>query len=158
MTATLKENVKYSALNQAVSITAKRFPYFSVSLGSGLFWHFLEFNDQLPRIQVEEEIFYPAVRQARDPKAEDLVIASMHDHHGIDDILDELSMLNPNDELFDAKVHELEQRVVQHVQEEESAVFEEARKYFTIEALEQLGEEMADRKRSLRQEDIDQIR
>jgi len=39
-----------------VAITSHRFPYFSVSLGSGIFWHFLEFNDQLPRIQVEEEI------------------------------------------------------------------------------------------------------
>ena len=48
--------MKYSALNQAVAITAKRFPYFSVSLGSGIFWHFLEFNNRLPRIQVEEEI------------------------------------------------------------------------------------------------------
>jgi NRPS condensation-like uncharacterized protein len=48
--------VKFSALNHAVAITAKRFPYFSVSLGSGIFWNFLEFNDQLPRIQVEEEI------------------------------------------------------------------------------------------------------
>jgi NRPS condensation-like uncharacterized protein len=56
ITAILKEPVKYSAINQAVAITAKRFPYFSVSLGSGIFWHFLEFNDQLPRIQVEEEI------------------------------------------------------------------------------------------------------
>jgi len=39
-----------------VEVTSKRFPYFGGSLGSGIFWHFLEFNDQLPRIQVEEEI------------------------------------------------------------------------------------------------------
>ena len=56
ITASLKEPVKYTAIREAVAITSKRFPYFSVSLGSGLFWHFLEFNDQLPRIQVEEEI------------------------------------------------------------------------------------------------------
>jgi NRPS condensation-like uncharacterized protein len=56
ITASLKEPVKYSAIREAVAITSKRFPYFSVSLGSGLFWHFLEFNQQLPRIQVEEEI------------------------------------------------------------------------------------------------------
>jgi hypothetical protein len=56
ITAILKEPVKFSAIREAVAITAKRFPYFSVSLGSGIFWHFLEFNDQLPRIQVEEEI------------------------------------------------------------------------------------------------------
>jgi hypothetical protein len=56
ITATLKEPVRYSAIKEAVAITSKRFPYFSVSLGSGIFWHFLEFNDQQPRIQAEEEI------------------------------------------------------------------------------------------------------
>jgi NRPS condensation-like uncharacterized protein len=56
ITASLKEPVKYSAIRDAVEITSKRFPYFNVSLGSGLFWHFLEFNDQLPRIHIEEEI------------------------------------------------------------------------------------------------------
>ena len=39
-----------------MEITSKRFPYFSVSLGSGIFWHFLEYNDQPPRIQTEEKI------------------------------------------------------------------------------------------------------
>jgi NRPS condensation-like uncharacterized protein len=56
ISASLKEPVRYSALREAVAITSRRFPYFSVSLGSGIFWHFLEFKDQMPRIQVEEEI------------------------------------------------------------------------------------------------------
>ncbi len=56
ITASLKEPVRYTAIREAVAITAKRFPYFSVSLGSGIFWHFLELNDLLPRIQIEEEI------------------------------------------------------------------------------------------------------
>jgi NRPS condensation-like uncharacterized protein len=56
ITASLKEPVRYSAICEAVAITSNRFPYFNVSLGSGIFWHFLEFNDQLPRIQAEEEI------------------------------------------------------------------------------------------------------
>lgn len=55
ITASLKNPVKYAELREAVSITSARFPYFSVSLGSGLFWHFLEFNKQLPRIQVEDK-------------------------------------------------------------------------------------------------------
>ncbi len=55
ITALLKEPVKFSAIREAVETASKRFPYFNVSLGSGLFWHFLEFNDNLPRIQVEEE-------------------------------------------------------------------------------------------------------
>lgn len=56
ITATLKEPVKFQAIKEAVGITARRFPYFSVSLRSGIFWHFLEFNDQPPRIHPEEKI------------------------------------------------------------------------------------------------------
>jgi NRPS condensation-like uncharacterized protein len=56
ITATLKEPVRYSAIREAVEITSKRFPYFSVSLGSGIFWHFLEFNNKMPRIQADEKI------------------------------------------------------------------------------------------------------
>lgn len=56
ITAFLKKPVKFSVIKEAVGITSKRFPYFSVSLGTGLFWHYLEFNHQLPRIQTEEKI------------------------------------------------------------------------------------------------------
>lgn len=56
ITATLRDPVRYNALREAVTRTSARFPYFNVSLGSGLFWHFLEFNQQEPRIQAEEEI------------------------------------------------------------------------------------------------------
>ncbi len=53
-----------------MEITSKRFPYFSVSLGSGIFWHFLEFIDRPPRIQAEEEI--PCTAFATDRKNEPL--------------------------------------------------------------------------------------
>lgn len=56
ITASLREPVRYSAIKEAVELTSARFPYFSVSLASGIFWHFLEFNNQLPRIQTDEEI------------------------------------------------------------------------------------------------------
>lgn len=56
ITAFLKKPVKFSAIKEAVAITSRRFPYFSVSLGSGLFWYYLEYNQQLPRIQTEEKI------------------------------------------------------------------------------------------------------
>lgn len=56
ITATLKNPVNFNSLKEAVEITSKRFPYFSVSLGSGLFWHFLEYNNRPPRIQIEERI------------------------------------------------------------------------------------------------------
>jgi NRPS condensation-like uncharacterized protein len=56
ITASLRKPVKFSAIKEAVEITSKRFPYFNVSLGSGLFWYYLEYNHQFPRIQTEEKI------------------------------------------------------------------------------------------------------
>jgi len=56
ITAFLKKPIKFSVVKEAVEITSRRFPYFSVSLGSGLFWYYLEYNHQLPRIQTEEKI------------------------------------------------------------------------------------------------------
>jgi len=56
ITAFLKKPIKFTAIKEAVEITSRRFPYFSVSLGSGLFWYYLEYNHQLPRILTEEKI------------------------------------------------------------------------------------------------------
>ena len=56
ITVFLKKPIKFSAIKEAVEISSRRFPYFSVSLGSGLFWHYLEYNHQIPRILTEEKI------------------------------------------------------------------------------------------------------
>jgi NRPS condensation-like uncharacterized protein len=56
ITAYLNQPVRISSLIEAVKITSKRFPYFNVSLNNGAFWHYLETNDQLPRIHLEEPI------------------------------------------------------------------------------------------------------
>ncbi len=53
LTAGLKEPVNYDLIRKAVEITSKRFPYFNVSLGSGIFWHFLGLHSNLPRIHPE---------------------------------------------------------------------------------------------------------
>lgn len=55
ISVSLNEPIKYSALSEAVAITAERFPYFSVSLRSGIFWHFLELNNLPPRIHAEDK-------------------------------------------------------------------------------------------------------
>jgi NRPS condensation-like uncharacterized protein len=56
ITVFLKKPIKFTAIKEAVEITSRRFPYFSVSLGSGLFWYYLEYNHKLPRILTEEKI------------------------------------------------------------------------------------------------------
>jgi NRPS condensation-like uncharacterized protein len=56
ITVALKSPVRFSSIKEAVEITSRRFPYFNVSLGSGLFWYYLEYNNQVPRLQTEEKI------------------------------------------------------------------------------------------------------
>src|SRR5664280_2373989 len=70
ITVFLKKPIKFSAIKEAVEITSRRFPYFSVSLGSGLFWHYLEYNHKLPRIQTEEK--FPCTAYAARRKNEPL--------------------------------------------------------------------------------------
>lgn len=53
ITASLKNPVMYHALKESVRVTSGRFPYFSVSLRKGFFWHFLEYNDLEPGIMPE---------------------------------------------------------------------------------------------------------
>lgn len=69
ITVHLKKPVRYSALKKATEVTAARYPYFSVSLGSGLFWHFLSFIGKPPRIHTEEEVPCTAfaVRKSKEP-------------------------------------------------------------------------------------------
>ena len=115
-------------------------------------------NELQVHAEIEEEIFYPAVRQARSANSEDLVIEAMQEHKGVDLMLDELSTMNPDDELYAVKMGELKNAVVHHVEEEESKVFQQAIVSFTDEALEQLGQELQERKESLKSENLDELR
>lgn len=110
--------------------------------------------------QVEEEIFYPAVRQAKGGggNTEDLIIEGMQEHQGIDFMIEEISEMSPDDELYVVKVAELKDAVVHHVEEEETKVFQEAQRYFSNEVLEELGNEMQQRKQSIQAEGIDELR
>ncbi len=64
--STLTEPVKISALQEAVSITCRRFPYYLTSLRKGFFWYFLEYDPEIrPQLVVEDKrpcIAFPAKR------------------------------------------------------------------------------------------------
>lgn len=51
--AVLKENVQEEALQQALIMTYKRFPTFSVSIRKGFFWYYFEPNDSKPEVVFE---------------------------------------------------------------------------------------------------------
>jgi hemerythrin superfamily protein len=95
--------------------------------------------------QLEEEIFYPAVRIAI--KDDDLMEEALVEHAAAKELIAEIEDMDPGDDLYDAKVHVLSEQIDHHVQEEEDEMFPQVRK--TNLDLIALGEEMAARKEQL---------
>jgi hemerythrin superfamily protein len=98
--------------------------------------------------QIEEEIFYPAVRQAIEKT--ELIDEAIVEHASAKQLISEIEEMDANDELYDAKVKVLGEQVRHHVEEEEDKLFPE------IESseldLETLGKKMAERKAALLKE------
>src|SRR5215213_5155810 len=76
---------------------------------------------------VEEQVFYPALRQA-DEELEAEVLEALEEHHAAKLTLAELEKLPPTAERFRAKMLVLISSVREHVEEEEGQLFDHARK------------------------------
>jgi len=92
--------------------------------------------------KIEEEIFYPAVREIGSSKAEEMVAESFEEHHVVDLVLAELPKVDPEDERFHAKMTVLSELVEHHADEEEEEMFPLAEKKLGKERLQELGEQM----------------
>lgn len=90
--------------------------------------------------RIEEEIFYPALKEH--PNAKDVVLEGYQEHHVVDVLVDELQDLVENDERWGAKFTVLKENIEHHVEEEEGEMFDAARKVFSERELEELGERM----------------
>jgi hemerythrin-like domain-containing protein len=95
---------------------------------------------------IEEEIFYPAVRAAL-KDGEDMVDEAVVEHASAKDLIRQLQEMNPDEDLYDAKVKVLGEQIDHHVEEEEKEMFPKARKSGLD--LAELGSEMAMRKQEL---------
>ncbi|HKX13270.1 MAG TPA: hemerythrin domain-containing protein [bacterium] len=101
--------------------------------------------------QVEEELFYPKVKQNVDKEARHLVNEAYEEHHVVKMLIAELKALKPEDEAFDAKFKVLMENVKHHIKEEEHELFPEAKD--SLDGMsEPLGEEMEGRKVELQEE------
>ena len=96
---------------------------------------------------IEEEIFYPAVRAARIEEGEDMVDEAIVEHASAKDLIKQLQEMQPDDDLYDAKVKVLSEQIEHHVKEEEKEMFPKAKKA-GLDLL-ALGQEMALRKQEL---------
>lgn len=91
--------------------------------------------------QLEEQIFYPAVREQADKETQEVVLEGIEEHRIADFMMARLQETQPEDETFDAKFKALMESVRHHLKEEEHKLFPEAKKILGKE-LDRLGAEM----------------
>lgn len=95
--------------------------------------------------QLEEEIFYPAAREAIENP--ELIDEALVEHASAKQLIGEIMKMEPGDELYDAKLKVLQEQILHHVEEEEGELFPQ------VEAseldLEALGKKTAERKAAL---------
>lgn len=92
--------------------------------------------------EMEEALFYPALRKAGGKDERDSVLEANEEHGVVKDLIAKIEQSRGRDETMNAKVTVLKELVQHHVKEEESTIFDEARKTLGDERLQRLGEEM----------------
>jgi len=90
--------------------------------------------------QMEEEIFYPALKPFE--KAKDIVLEGYEEHHVADLIVEELRETAASDERWAAKFSVLKENLEHHIEEEEGEMFKKARTLLDQAQLVALAEQM----------------
>ena len=95
---------------------------------------------------IEEEIFYPALKQHAETK--DITLEGYEEHHVVDLVMDELEGVPVDEETWAAKFTVMKENIEHHIEEEEGEMFPKAREVIG-DQLETLGERMMARKEEL---------
>lgn len=95
--------------------------------------------------QLEEEIFYPAFKAALEDH--ELVPEANVEHEAVKNLIAKLEGLEPDGELYDARVKVMAEFVKHHVKEEQTQMFPKAKK--SGMDLRELGRQMLARKQEL---------
>jgi iron-sulfur cluster repair protein YtfE (RIC family) len=102
--------------------------------------------------EIEEQIFYPAVRDQGGDDVADTIAEAFEEHHVAKVLIAEIRELAPSDEAFAAKMTVLRENVEHHADEEETELFPKVREMFEKVALLGLGRRMEERRLHLREE------
>lgn len=95
--------------------------------------------------QIEEEIFYPAVKRAL--KDKELIPEATVEHNTLKQMIAEVEGKEPDGEMFDAKIKVMSEYVKHHVKEEQNEIFPKA-KDSKLDMME-LGAQLMERKEEL---------
>ena len=98
--------------------------------------------------QLEEEIFYPAAREAIED--EDLMNEAVVEHNSAKELIAQIQSMGASDPMFDATVKVLGEYVNHHIEEEQNEIFPKVEKAKVD--LEEIGAEIAQRKEELMEE------
>jgi hypothetical protein len=96
---------------------------------------------------IEEEIFYPALKQH--PKTKVIALEGYEEHHVVDTVMAEIEGVAHDDEKWGAKFTVMKENLEHHIEEEEGEMFKQAKQVFDEDDLAQLGESMLARKKEL---------
>ena len=100
--------------------------------------------------QIEEEIFYPAFRDAAQKRDDrELYYEAKEEHHVVDLVMPEVRETDSDAAEFAAKTKVLKELIEHHAGEEEKEMFPKARKLFDRAELRELGERLRERKKEL---------
>jgi hemerythrin superfamily protein len=95
--------------------------------------------------QLEEEIFYPAAREAIED--DELMNEAMVEHNSAKELIAQIQSMGASDPMFDATVKVLGEYVNHHIEEEQNEIFPKVEKAKVD--LEEIGAEIAQRKEQL---------
>ena len=99
---------------------------------------------------IEEEIFYPAYREAGGKEQEKMYYEALEEHRAAEDlVLPDLFKTEPNSEKFSGRAKVLKELIEHHIEEEEGDLFKQAKQLLDKATLQSLGESMAERKKEL---------
>ena len=98
--------------------------------------------------QMEEAVLYPALKQHAEAK--DIVLEAYEEHDVVDKVLGDLEATPFDDDRWHPKLKVMSENLHHHIEEEEQEMFEQARKVFDGDMLEQLGAQMQEIKTQAR--------
>lgn len=96
--------------------------------------------------QIEEEIFYPAFKQAL--KDKELIPEATVEHATLKELIAQVEDVEPDGEMYDAKIKVLSEYVKHHVKEEQNEIFPKAKSASKLDLFE-LGDQLFQRKEEL---------
>ena len=107
-------------------------------------------NEVKVHTTVEEEIFYPAFKEAvRSKSDKKAFFEAIEEHHVVDLVMPEIKSTEAASEQFGAKAKVLKDLIEHHAQEEEIQMFPKARKAMTPGELVEVGKRIQSRKQDL---------